>query len=66
MSCNGSFAVLIRPRDGFLHSVEERSLFPNEPLGCGRRVQVVTIRKTEDSSRFAAGFVNLEVPPAAQ
>ena len=58
--------MLIREQCGFVHSVEERSLFPNEPLGCNRRVQVVTIRKTKDSSRFAAGFVNLEVPPAAQ
>lgn len=47
-------------------SVDGRQLFPLEYPGAGLLAQVVTVRRAEDSSKFVAGFVNVQVPPAAQ
>ncbi len=61
-----------RPGGGFHLSVEGRELFPLEPHGGVRLVQVATLRRAEDTSRLAAtsllaaGFVNFQIPPAAQ
>lgn len=48
-------------------SFEEFILFPHKQLGHGRRASVVTVRRAQDNSGpAAAGFVNLQVPPAAR